>query len=335
MQTINVLINAITMLQLLEYVLLAVFITGLILVSRWLGQQAYTWMPAQATAEAQRVDDLFSFLVSVGAFILLGLVGMMLYSVLFYRAKPDDYSEGHPSRGNARLEILWTVTPILLVAWIVFQNINIYEQLNILGLKQIVQLPLKIAPAEAAISAERNSVGETAAKGLESAQSAPKSAAETIQVIAKQWDWRFRYPNNVTSQELHLPVNESTRLDLQAEEVIHGFYIPEFRLRQDMIPGRKIALVVTPQRIGKYRLQDAEFSGTYFALMQADVYVEPREAYEQWLVTVAQHPPEEMNAAIAEQLQPPQTLFKTSWDTGSPNPASIADSLKPEEGGNS
>lgn len=302
------------MLKLLEYLLLTVFIAGLILISRWIGQQAYTWMPAQATAEAERVDALFSFLVSVGAFVLLGLVGMMLYSVLFYRASPDDYSEGHPSRGNAKLEILWTVVPVLLVAWIAFQNINIYEQLNILGLKQIVQLPLEIAPAAAATS---NSI--------------PKPAAETIQVIAKQWNWTFRYPNNITSKELHLPVNESTHLDLQAEDVIHGFYIPAFRLRQDAIPGRDIALVLTPTRIGKYRLQDAQFSGTYFALMQADVYVESRQDYDQWLATVAQQPPETGDAAIAEQTQPPQTLFKTGWYTGL-SESRVADSWKPQEG---
>lgn len=304
--------------QFLEYLLLTLFIIGLIFISHWIGQQAYTWMPPQATAEAQRVDDLFSFLAAIGAFVLLGLVGMMLYSVLFYRAKPDDYSEGHPSRGNAKLEILWTVTPILLVAWIALQNINIYEQLNILGLKQIVQFPLDAAPAEAAM-----------------AQNTPKPATETIQVMAKQWNWTFRYPNNVINQELHLPVNESTRLNLQAEEMIHGFYIPEFRLRQDAIPGRDIAIVVTPTRTGKYRLQDAQFSGTYFALMQADVYVEPRDAYEQWLSTVANQPVERVDAAMVEQLQPPQTLFKTAWHTDLTNPTSVADSLKPKDGSNS
>ncbi len=275
-----------------EYFLLALFIAGAMLISRWMGHQAYTWLPPQATAEAQRVDDLFSFLVSIGTFVFLGLVGMMLYSALFFRAKPDDYSEGHPSRGSAKLEILWTVTPTLLVLWIAAQNINIYQQLNILGLKQIVQSPLE-APAYAA-------------------SDQPKPAAEQIRVVAKQWEWTFEYPNHFTSHELHLPVNQSTRLDLQAQKVIHGFYVPAFRLKQDMIPGRDIDLVVTPTRVGKYRLQDSQYSGTYFALMMADVYVESKEAYNQWLVAAAQQP-DRTNPAIAEQLQPPHTLFKTNW----------------------
>jgi len=285
------------MLKVAEAFLLALFIAGAIFVSHWIGQQAYTWMPPQATAEAQRVDDLFSFLVSVGAFVFLGLVGMMLYSVIFFRAKPDDYSEGHPSRGSTKLELLWLVAPTLLVLWIAAQNINIYRQLNILGLKQIVQLPLE-APADAAPEPDQL-----------------KAATKQIKVVAKQWDWTFEYPNQATSHELHLPVNQSTRLDLQAEAVIHGFYLPAFRLKQDMIPGREIDLVVTPIRVGKYRLQDSQYSGTYFALMSADVYVESQEAYKQWLVAAAKQPSEVANAAIAEQQQPPKTLFKTGWQT--------------------
>lgn len=299
------------MLKILEYFLLAILIAAAIFTSHWIGQQAYTWMPPQGTAEAQRVDDLFSFLVSVGAFIFLGLVGMMLYSVLFFRAKPDDYSEGHPARGSVKLEILWTVAPTLLVLWIAAQNINIYNQLNILGLKQIVHLPLEV-PAYA-----------------ESDQ--PKPATEEIQVIAKQWDWTFRYPNNAMSRELHLPVNESTQLDLQATDVIHGFFVPAFRLKQDIVPGRKIDLVITPIRVGKYHLQDSQYSGTYFALMATDVYVESRDAYNQWLATIAQQPMNETNPVIAEQLQPPKTLLKTGWNPGLPS-ESVAKSAPSQRG---
>lgn len=301
------------MFKFLEYCLLTIFIAAAIFISHWLGQQAYTWMPPQATAEAQRVDTLFSFLVSVGAFIFLMLVGMMVFSALFFRAKPDDYSEGHPARGSAKLEILWTVAPTLLVLWIAAQNIKIYNQLDILGLKQIVHLHLE-APASA----------ET---------SEPKPAAEQVQVMAKQWDWTFRYPNKAISHELHLPVNESTRLDLQAKEVIHGFYVPAFRLKQDMVPGRDIDLVITPTRVGKYRLQDSQYSGTYFALMEANVYVEPRDVYNQWLTTIAQHPDNSTNPAIAEQLQSPKTLFKTGWSPHLPSD-SVAKSA-PSTGGNS
>jgi len=303
------------MFRFLEYLLIAGYIAVLLVVSHWIGQQAYAWMPVEATAEAQKVDSLFSFLVSVGAFIILGLVGMMVYSVLFFRASKDDYSEGHPSRGDAKLEILWTATPTLLVLWIAFQGFNIYQQLDILGLSQIVHLlPIESEPAYAApVSNE------------------PKEAAETIGVFVKQWDWSFRYPNNVTSNELHLLVNRSTRLNMHAQDVLHSFYVPEFRLQQYVVPGRNIDLVITPIRTGKYHLKDSLFSGTYFALMDANVYVESPEAYNQWLTRVAQEPTTTKNQAVAEYTQPAKTLFKSGWYTVAPAQSpTIARSAAPE-----
>ncbi len=299
------------MFSVFEYVLIAVYVAVLLVVSRWIGQQAFSWMPPQATAEAQRVDDLFSFLVSIGAFILLGLIGVMIYAIAFHRAPPEDYTEGHPSRGDAKLEILWTATPTLLVVWIAFQSFNIYQQLNILGLKQIVHLHTPIESASAATISDR-----------------PKPASETIDVFVKQWDWSFRYPNNVTSNQLHLPINQSTRLNLQAQDVIHGFYVPEFRLKQDIIPGRNIDLVLTPTRPGKYRLKDSQFSGTYFALMQTDVYVESLDQYNQWLTQTASSEQTPVNQAVAENIQPPKTLFNSGWYTVTPAQPGIANKRK-------
>lgn len=300
------------MLRFIVYLLLAGFVAVLVVASYWIGQQAYSWMPPQATAEAQRVDDLFSFLTSIGAFIFLGLVGMMVYSVLFYRASPEDFSEGHPARSSTKLEILWLVAPTLLVLWIAAQNINIYNQLNILGLKQVVQLPLETAPADAAAINDN-----------------PKPAAEQIEVIAKQWVWSFRYPNNVTSHELHLPVNQRTQLDLQAEDVIHGFYVPAFRLKQDIVPRRKIDLVVTPIRVGKYRLRDSQFSGTDFASMEADVYVESPEAYSRWLAEAASQPMLTANSTVDQLIS--KTWFKSGWYTSVPSQSAVANHLSKKE----
>jgi cytochrome c oxidase subunit 2 len=286
----------------LEYLLIAGYIAVLLFVSHLIGQWAYTWMPIEATAEAQKVDTLFSFLTSIGAFIILGLVGMMVYSILFFRAPKNDYSEGHPSRGDIRLEILWTATPTLLVLWLAWQGFNIYQQLNILGLQQVVHLhtPLEEAAYAASIS------------------DIPKPADETIEVFVKQWDWTFRYPNNVTSNELHLPVNHRTRLNMHAKDVLHSFYVPEFRLQQYIVPGRDIDLVVTPTRRGEYKLKDALFSGTYFALMDANVYIESSQQFNQWLSKAQGEPASMTNQAVAEYMQPTQTMFKSNWYTVAP-----------------
>ena len=317
------------MLRFLEYLLIAIYVAVLLFVSHWIGQQAFSWMPPQATAEAQKVDDLFSFLVSIGAFIMLGLLGMMVYSVLFFRAPKEDYTEGHPSRGDMRLEILWTATPTLLVLWIAFKGFTIYQQLNILGLGQVVHLHMPSQEADSvALATEpseyllprgdaKNERASPAYAVL--ASSNPKPADETIEVFVKQWSWSFRYPNNVTSNELHLPVNRRTRLNMHAQDVLHSLYIPEFRLQQYVVPGRNIDIVLTPIHTGKYHLKDSLFSGTYFALMDANVYVESSQAYNQWLTqTAAGEPTPATNQAVAEYTQPPKTWFKTSWYTVTP-----------------
>ncbi len=289
------------MLTLFEYLLLAIFVAVLLFVSRWVGLQAYSWMPAQATAEAQQVDNLFSFLVSVGAFVFLGVIGVIVFSILFYRAPAGDYSEGHPMRGSWKIEVLWTIVPILLVLWIAAQSYRIYERLSILGLAApVVHLHGPVEAADAETVNHNNG----------------QPAAEEIEVISKQWAWSFRYPNNVTSNELHLPVNQSVRLALKSEDVLHGFYVPEFRVKQDIIPKRTITFVFTPIRIGKYTLQDSQFSGTYFALMDANVYVESPVAYHQWLERVATRESTlATSRAVSEHSQPVKKILNSGWST--------------------
>jgi len=269
-------------------VLLTVFVAAIIIGSYWLGQQAYSWMPSQATAEAKQVDNLFSFLVSFGAFIFLGVGGVIAYSILTRRAATGNFSDGPPDRGNPKIEALWTGIPVLLVLWVAAQSFHIYQQINIQGLTPIVHLPIE-EPADAATTVNNNNT---------------KPSSQTIDVVAKQWAWSFRYPGNVTSTELHLPVNQTVSLVLQSEDVLHGFYVPEFRIKQDIIPNRLITFIFTPIREGKYQLHDSQFSGAYFALMAADVYVDSPEAYNQWLTSAASHQPmTASNQAFSEYTQ--------------------------------
>ena len=287
--------------KILNSLLLAAFIAVILAASRWVGQQAYSWMPPQATAEAKRVDEIFSFLASIGTFVFLGITGVITYSMLTCRAPKGDWSHGHPARGSAKLEILWTVVPTILVLWLAVKSFSIYQQINIQGLTPVVHLHME-EPANAA-----------------DVNSDSKPVGEVIEVFARQWAWSFRYPNNVTSNELHLPVNQSVSLALHAEDVLHGFYIPEFRLKQDMVPNRTITLNLTPDRVGKYRLHDSQFSGTYFAVMEADVSVESRQAYNQWLALAASREPTlASNQASAEYTQPSKKMLNSQWHTVQP-----------------
>lgn len=292
--------------------LLAVFVAADIIVSKWIGEQVYAWIPLQATAEAKQVDALFSFLTAVGAFIFIGIVGTIAYSIVTCRVPKGDWSDGHPARSDWRIEALWTVVPLVFVLWIAAQSYTIYESLNIQGLTPIVHLHLPMEePADAATKPTENNP--------------TKPVTEEIEVIAQQWAWIFRYPRgNVTSTELHLPVNQSTRLVLQSKDVLHGFYVPEFRVQQDLIPNRQITFAVTPLREGKYRLQDSSYSGTYVALMEADVYVDSPEAYNRWLLEAASRPPvTASNAAFSEYTQHPKRGSVSGWLPVPPAPPPV------------
>ncbi|WP_017319235.1 cytochrome c oxidase subunit II [Mastigocladopsis repens] len=285
-------------------------------VSLWVGQLAYSWLPPQAAAESRLVDNLFSFLITLGAFIFLGVTGTLMYSVIFHRAAEYDTSDGPPIEGNLTLEFVWTAIPVLLVFWIASYSYQIYEQMGIQGPMEAVHvhIPGVMKSAYAApisVSASSSTASTDATSNL--------LPVEDIEVKAKQWAWVFRYPETgVTSTELHLPVNHRIRLAMQSEDVLHGLYIPAFRVKQDIIPNRNIDFEFTPIRIGKYLLTDSEFSGTYFATMQADVVVESPQEYKKWLAQAANRKPSAANnQAASEYAQQSKALIK-SWVTVAP-----------------
>lgn len=273
-------------------------------ISLWIGKQAYSWLPPQAAAESKLIDDLISFLVTLGAFIFLGVTSTLMYSVIFHRAVKDDFTDGPPIEGNVTLEVVWTAIPILLVFWIASYSYQVYEQMGIQGPSEMVHLHNPL--------------------GMQSAYAEPANAlaepVEKIDVLAKQWAWVFHYPErDITSTELHLPSDRRIRLALKSQDVLHGFYIPAFRLKQDIIPNHAIDFEFTPIRPGKYRLTDSQYSGTYFATMQANVIVESPEDYQQWLAQAAtQEPTPAKNQAAAEYAQTSHQSVQTGWVTVPP-----------------
>ncbi|TVP63983.1 MAG: cytochrome c oxidase subunit II [Leptolyngbya sp. LCM1.Bin17] len=287
----------------LRLLLLAAIMTP---ISIWVGQQAYHWMPEPASEEALLVDNLFSFLTTLGTFIFLGVAGTLLYSVLFQRAAKYDEGDGPPIEGNLTLEIVWTAIPFVLVVWIAGYSYKIYDQMGILGPMEHVHM-----------------MGEAIAAPLTAAAPAQP---ESIEVHARQWVWEFYYPQaGVTSTELHLPNYTRAKLAMTSEDVIHGFYVPAFRVKQDVIPGRQVNFEFTPIREGTYRLRDSEYSGTYFAAMQANVVVESADAYHQWLnQAAAQVPQPGLNPSYVEyQVRVENRDSRPGWKTVTPAPAPL------------
>ena len=274
-----------------------------ILISLWVAQQSYTWFPPQATQESKFIDNLFALFVFLGSIIFLGVTGTITYTVLTQKVSRFDMSDGPAIEGNVTLEVVWTVIPILLVLSLASFSYWTYEQMSIRGPMEIVHLHLHDIDAAYA---------ETLAN----------EPVETIEVNAKQWSWTFHYPEqDVISDELHLPVNHRVRLAMHSDDVIHGFFVPAFRIKQDILPNRSVDLEFTPVREGTYHLNDSQFSGTYFAINQANVVVESPDQYAQWLA-------ETKTYAIAQASNPPyeeytaktKKVFKTGWATVVPAP---------------
>ncbi|MBR8829625.1 MAG: cytochrome c oxidase subunit 2 [Chroococcopsis gigantea SAG 12.99] len=270
------------------------------------GQAAYSWLPPQASAESKLIDNLFSAMVGIGTFILLGVFLALAYSVLFFRAGRYDYTDGPAMEGNLSVEIIWTVIPFILAMGIAIYSYFIYEQMSIVGPMEHVHGSAKTAEQDPGV----------------------------IQVVARQWSWEFYYPRSgVTSTELHLPNNQRAKLVLRSEDVLHGFYVPAFRIKQDIIPGRAIDFQFTPVQEGRYRLRDSQYSGTYFAAMQTDVVVESPESYRQWLEEGAKRTAKPAyNQAFEEYNRSSGSALHAGWKTVIPaNPPIVNYSFTPDK----
>jgi cytochrome c oxidase subunit 2 len=292
-------------LVLTAYVIFAIF------ASLWMAQQSYDWFPPEAAAESRLFDNLFSLFTGLGTLIFLGVSGPLCYSLIFHRAGKYDFSDGPPIEGNTLLEVIWTAVPLVLVLSLASASYRTYEKMAIRGPMTIVHLPQLVEPAYA----------DTPPQPVP----AKAEPVEQIDVTGKQWAWIFHYPDqNVTSTELHLPADRRVRLTLRSEDVLHGFYVPAFRLKQDVVPNHTIDFEFTPVRPGTYRLRDSLYSGTYFAANQADIVVQPPEDYQQWLAdAAAQSPSPAYNQAAFEYSRGGESAIVSGWKSVPPAPPPV------------
>lgn len=280
---------------------LALWVGLLVLVSVWMSHQSYRWLPVQASTAAPLVDGLFSFETGVGTFVFLAVISVMAWVMLMHRAEKYDESDAEPIEGNTRLEVIWTAIPFVLVMAIAIYAIRVNTTLGVLG-------PMEHIHVRDPLEQQGGYPGD-------------RLPPESVEVIARQWSWEFRYPNSgVSSTELHLAVDQPVTFRLVSEDVLHGFYIPAFRLKQDVVPGRAIDFNLTPTREGRYRLRDSQFSGTWFAANQADVVVESGPDHLSWLKQAAGQP---LQSGISDAVQEYAERGKRSnpgWATVPPAP---------------
>jgi cytochrome c oxidase subunit 2 len=210
------------------------------------GMEYIQLLPVQASAQAVPIDRLFGIEFKIIAFLFSLIVVFMIYSIVVFRRKPGDMDDAVHIEGNTKLEVTWTIIPLITVMALAY-----------LG-------------------------GQALAETM---RADPRPIE--IEAIGQQWSWRFEYPEfGVVSNILMMPVNKQALVSLSSNDVIHSFWVPEFRVKQDALPGgeefvRQIR--ITPTMKGDYKVRCAELCGEKHADMRAPVKVVSNDEFQEWI----------------------------------------------------
>ncbi len=207
------------------------------------------WFPVQASTQAKNTDLLYHVLVIASIPIFVIVVTVVLFSVWQFRMKPgEELKDGPPIHGNTRLEFIWTAIPTVLV-------------LGLVGYSFVILHDNEKKPAREI----------------------------DIGVTGQQFVWTYQYPPSVTggapinSYKLYLPDNESVEFNMRSKDVIHAFWIPAFRLQEDVVPGITTHYRATPDRLGSYPVVCNLLCGVGHSLMRSTVHVVTPIQFKAWI----------------------------------------------------
>ncbi len=228
-------------------------------------------LPETASLNAPIYDELFKVLFIIGLILFLGIFGLIIFSLIKFRRRPGQYGDGIDLEGNITLEIFWTVIPSIIILFIGLYSYDIYDRMG--GMQSLShdhhmsngseKIWAGISPSNSTIN---NSISQL-----------------PIEVTALQFAFLFDYPEgDITTGELHVPINREIVLRMQSKDVIHAFWVPAFRIKQDIIPGQPTVLSFTPTKLGTYSIICAELCGPYHGGMRASVVVQEPKEYEKW-----------------------------------------------------
>ena len=197
-----------------------------------------------ASSQAGRVDALFVVIAVVGGFFFFLTQGILIYFAVKYRRRLPDRDNVTPViTGNHLLEFLWILIPSLVVVAIFHYGWRVYTDQRI-----------------------------------------PVSGATEVHVNGRQWMFEIKYPDGRTAiNEIRVPSGTPVKFILSAADVLHGFYLPDFRVKMDMIPGRVTTLWVQPDRPGSYQIYCTVYCGTGHSNMLAQLIVMPPRDYAEWV----------------------------------------------------
>ncbi|WP_024546244.1 cytochrome c oxidase subunit II [Picosynechococcus sp. NKBG15041c] len=274
------------------------------LISLWYGQH-HGLMPVAASADANDVDELFNLMMTIATGLFILIEGALVICLIRFRRKKGDLTDGPAIEGNVPLEILWTAIPTLTVFILAIYSFEIYNKMG--GLDPMV------SGSGMAMSHHHHHNPSTmenmvamggdsqVAIGIGKSMSAGEQEPLVVEVNGLQYAWIFTYPDTgIISGDLHVPVDRPVQLNMKAADVIHAFWLPELRIKQDVMPGQLSQLSFVANREGTYPVICAELCGSYHGGMKTTMTVETAEGYDAWVQsrTVAMQSEENQTMAV-------------------------------------
>lgn len=202
-------------------------------------------MTSNVSDIAREVDVAFWLVGGVCILLLIGVTIAMVTIVLKYRR--SRVKKVSQFEGNLKLEITWVVIPTIIVTWMFYVAYVGFEKM-------------------------RN----------------PPDDAMVVKVTGRQWAWEFAYPDSgVTSREMVVPVNTPVKVLLHSpdNDVLHSFYLPDFRVKEDVVPGKETYLWFESKRTGTFNIFCAEFCGKGHSEMLSLLHVVTEDEYKKWTET--------------------------------------------------
>lgn len=272
------------------------------LISLWYGQN-HGLMPVAASTEASEVDQLFNLMMTIGTGLFLIVEGTLIIAMIRFRRKKGDESDGPHIEGNIPLEIVWTAIPAIIVLGLSVYSFEIYTEMGGLNLMEH-HSNKEVQLAYGAAGDDTTSYPMLAASGLGEPPDLPEQPDLTIDVLGMQYAFVMTYPaTGIVDGAVHVPVNKLVKLNLKAQDVIHAFWLPEFRIKQDMIPGKETSLVLKATREGEYPIVCAELCGPFHGGMRAQLIVHSPEEYDEWEQKRIAEGPTDLSTAVAAASQ--------------------------------
>ena len=208
------------------------------------------WLPENVSTFGGEIDSLFYLIYYITAATFVLVTVLMVVFLVMYREQPG--RRATYTHGNTSLEIIWTIIPAAILIVLSFMSVSTWAKVK---------------------------------------RQAPDSDFE-LQVAAKQFNWDVVYPgadgkfgtdDDVKfDNDLHVPVNKVVRVHLSSKDVIHSFFLPNLRLKQDAVPGRTILVWFEGTKPGKYEIPCAELCGFGHSGMKGWLYVHTLEEYAKW-----------------------------------------------------